>query len=445
MNMSMNINKIEKQKNRIGLKQVCMVMLFIFTLLFSTSVTDKKAQARCCVCCPQAVLQLYHVQTVLVVTTAHTMAFTMLRDQLLSSVWWHMGVKPLLQQMALELNTAGWSQVAQIGAFIDGKVMNETLVDMQVHQAKIAKRQIPAVSMCKFASLNKSLAQADSRARMVHNVLNEYSLSRTLGDGGMSGATKALDTASRYRTATSIHCDRQSQGGEMVNLCSAGTNSNGYTSKDINFTDAIDSANTINLGFDGTISSLFNNTDTNPYNNNEVANVMAMKSFLYQNELPPRAPQSNLAHDVDGHQSKYLRWRGSVAKRTVAENSFDSLVGMKTASGVAGSAAYQAQLASLGASAADIAASTKAAPSYWAQMEQLTKTIYQNPDFYMNLYDNPNNVIRQSAAMEAVGLMQMRDYYESLIRSEMALSIMLDTEVSKEIDAVNNVIAKWGY
>jgi hypothetical protein len=53
--------------------------------------------------------------------------------------------------------------------------------------------------------------------------------------------------------------------------------------------------------------------------------------------------------------------------------------------------------------------------------------------------------MRQSAAMEAISLMQMRDYYDSLIRSEMALSVLLDTEVSKEIDALNNVITQWGY
>ncbi|MEC7576287.1 MAG: hypothetical protein VX468_03090, partial [Pseudomonadota bacterium] len=70
---------------------------------------------------------------------------------------------------------------------------------------------------------------------------------------------------------------------------------------------------------------------------------------------------------------------------------------------------------------------------------------YQNPDFFVNLYDNPHNVMRQSAAMEAISLMQMRDYYDSLIRSEMALSVLLDTEVSKEIDALTNVITQWGY
>ena len=170
-----------------------------------------------------------------------------------------------------------------------------------------------------------------------------------------------------------------------------------------------------------------------------------MKQFLYKHELAPRASKESLASDVDGHRSRYLRWRGSVAKRSVAENSFDALVGMKASSALAGSNAYQLQLATLGVPNAEIQQITKVAPSYWAQMEQLSKTIYQNPDFFVNLYDNPHNVMRQSAAMEAISLMQMRDYYDSLIRSEMALSVLLDTEVSKEIDALNNVITQWGY
>lgn len=445
MNKQSNNHTHMRKKHITGARRVLMVILFAFTLLFSTSITDKKAEARCCVCCPQVTLYMYHVQTILSVTSAHTAAFTMLRDQLLSVSWWQAGVQPLAKMMAMELSTIGWAQIAQIGAFIDGKVLGETITDMQVMSAKTAKRQMPAVSMCKFASLNKSLAASDSRAKMVHAVLNEYSLRRILGQAETAGATQSRDTKTRFRQMATLHCDPYTQGSEMQNVCSGAVVNNGYTNKDINFTDAIDTPDTINLGLDGDIAALLNNTDNNPLNDNEIPNIVAMKQFLYKHELAPRASKESLASDVDGHRSRYLRWRGSVAKRSVAENSFDALVGMKASSALAGSNAYQLQLATLGVPNAEIQQITKVAPSYWAQMEQLSKTIYQNPDFFVNLYDNPHNVMRQSAAMEAISLMQMRDYYDSLIRSEMALSVLLDTEVSKEIDALNNVITQWGY
>ena len=79
-------------------------------------------------------------------------------------------------------------------------------------------------------------------------------------------------------------------------------------------------------------------------------------------------------------------------------------------------------------------------PSYFAQMEVLSKKIYQNPVFYTELYDKPVNVERKAAALEAIGLMQDRDIYRSLLRSEMVLAVFLDTLLKEEQDKVSTRI-----
>ena len=71
-------------------------------------------------------------------------------------------------------------------------------------------------------------------------------------------------------------------------------------------------------------------------------------------------------------------------------------------------------------------------PSYFAQMEILTKDIYQNPEFYSNLYDKPANVERKSAALLAIEIMQDRDIYKSLLRSEAVLATLVEVMLSKE-------------
>jgi len=68
-------------------------------------------------------------------------------------------------------------------------------------------------------------------------------------------------------------------------------------------------------------------------------------------------------------------------------------------------------------------------PSYWAQMDILTKKIYQHPNFYTNLYSKPVNVDRMSVTLDAIKLMQMRDYYNSAQRREMLNSALLETEL----------------
>ena len=73
-------------------------------------------------------------------------------------------------------------------------------------------------------------------------------------------------------------------------------------------------------------------------------------------------------------------------------------------------------------------------PSYYAQMDVLTKKMYQNPDFFTNLYDKPTNVERISTAMEAFRLMQLRDHYHAQTRKEMLFSMMLQEKLMDPLE-----------
>ncbi len=86
-------------------------------------------------------------------------------------------------------------------------------------------------------------------------------------------------------------------------------------------------------------------------------------------------------------------------------------------------------------------------PSYFAQMEIITKKMYQNPDFYTNLYDKPANIERKTAAMQAIKLMQKFDMLKSFLRNEMATSILLElavVDLQKEIEDQVQVIGVGG-
>ena len=74
-------------------------------------------------------------------------------------------------------------------------------------------------------------------------------------------------------------------------------------------------------------------------------------------------------------------------------------------------------------------------PSYSAQMELLTRRLYQVPSFYANLMESNANVARQQTAMEGIALMQDRDIYESLRRSELVMSALLEMYIIQEQSA----------
>lgn len=427
------------------LKYCKIFVLSVFIICFASS------KSYACYCCDPTSYGDIASDSSDNIQDAHSNMFEVLRDQLISVAWWEAGVKPLAMQLTLELTSTGWARMAEIGAFIDAKIHSETMLDMQVMAARATKRHIPSVNVCKFASLNKTTAQSNYRGNFISSTLNKYSLDRTLGSGGSIGASNSIDIRSRSQEALLKHCDPGELSNTMDSVCGAAAGSNGLTSKDINYGNTLATPDTINLLLDPIMQGLADDTDTNPHNNNDTASILALKQLLYNHEVAPRMGKIAIGNNIFGHQNKYLKWRANAAKRSVAENSFDTIVGMKAAGGGAVGQSQGIQTAqatglyqSLGLSTADINELNKLAPSYWAQMEHLTKTLYKDPSFFVNLYDNPENVTRQSASMEAISLMQMRDYYESLIRSEMALSVMLDTEVRKEIQKLNNTIQSRG-
>jgi hypothetical protein len=71
-------------------------------------------------------------------------------------------------------------------------------------------------------------------------------------------------------------------------------------------------------------------------------------------------------------------------------------------------------------------------------MEVLTKKIYQDPAFYASLMDSPANVNRQYAALQSFGLMQKRDIFETVSRSEILMSLLLEMEIAKYQDNIQN-------
>ena len=169
-----------------------------------------------------------------------------------------------------------------------------------------------------------------------------------------------------------------------------------------------------------------------------------MAANLYSHNIASGIEPEKLGYAAENRvrtssTEKYLDLRAIYAKRSVAQNSFAALVAMRTA-GDPGSAPYvKAVMRELGiADTAEIEKLLGVNPSYFAQMEVLTKKLYQNPMFYTELYDKPANIERKGAALQAIGLMQDRDLYNSLIRSEAVMSVLIETQLEREQEKITN-------
>lgn len=370
------------------------------------------------------------------------------------NVFFEDNVLPAMMLMAEQLTVVAMNQVNIFGQFMDAKHQMESQRLLQTLQARAHKDYHPSIGMCEFGTVARSLAASERKGEVAALVMSQRSQDRQLGStytSTMYGL--GLDKESRLAQYRDTYCDPWDQNNAMWLLCRGTASPGGNTgsaeqrarfNKDIDFARTVDSEWTLNVDF------------TNTTLQNEEEDVLALASYLYAHDVFVRVPPAMLEAPTDGRpgsqmtdmQEAYMDMRSIVAKRSVAENSYNAIVGMKVA-GTEGSREYLAEmLRELGITndedlnhyLGDPAAEGN--PSYYAQMEILTKKLYQNPDFYTNLYDKPANVARKKVAMQAIGLMQKFDMFKSYLRSEASLSVLLELAVMDLQDDIENDISE---
>ncbi len=182
--------------------------------------------------------------------------------------------------------------------------------------------------------------------------------------------------------------------------------------------------------------------------------VLSMSEYLYGNRPLSRAIKDSVL-ERETAKRVYLALRTVAAKRNVAQATFNAIVSLKSAGSTedmtgatlhpSGNAVpllelHQTRRYMLAVMnellpgdptlyAGNIFDLIGYSPSYYSQLELLAKRIYQNPDFYADLYDTPTNVKRKKVAMKAIELMLDRTIYESQLRREMSVSVLLSSRL----------------
>ena len=358
-----------------------------------------------------------------------------------------------LAELTEFLGAFGMYQVEIVGTFFDAKNYLETKrLYFKLH-AEAHKDYHPSDDFCWFGTNARSLASSESRARLNRLALSKQSLERQLGSKHSSSALSAdEDRKSRWNQFVTTYCDPKdnnwSEAGTGLDLAcdrdgsgpltAAGATDKNRVNRDIDYTRLIDEPRTLNVDFSDPTSTLPEQED-----------VIAMSSNLFGNKVLSRG--SSLGDLTDQTAKRlYMDLRSIAAKRNVAENSFNAIVSMKSAGTNGDStaptqpdvgsymAAVMKELMPAGTPDNELIAILGENPSYYAQLELLGKKIYQNPDFFASLYDKPANVKRKSVAMKAVELMLDRALFESELRQEMILSIMLSSKLRKQHREINN-------
>lgn len=373
--------------------------------------------------------------------------------QFIVGLMWEDNILPAMMLMTEQLSAVAMQQMQIIGTFFDAKLQMEAQQLFQVEQAKIRKAYQPSQGLCEFGTSVKSLVASDRRSEINAIALSQRAQDRDLGNAYSSAYSgPVVDKKSRLAQFKLKFCDTNNNNNGLESLCEDHSRVAERLNKDIDFVRTMDDPWTINLNF----------IDTKLTNNEE--EILALSSNLYGHQLIDPPPSVKLANSGDGLtavQETYMNARAIMAKRSVARNSFNALAALKSP-GTPGSREFLVNiLTDLGVSSPEEAKimlgdyegssssspinngssanpSYEIEPSYNAQMEVLTKKLYQNPQFYTNLYDTPANVDRKSVAMQAIGLMQKFDVFKSYLRHEASVSMLLELAVADMQDSIEN-------
>lgn len=367
-----------------------------------------------------------------------------------ATILWEDNILPAMMMMADQLTAIAMQQTSIIGMFLDAKHQMETQQVFQRLQAQAHKDYQPSTGVCEIGSSAKSLAASERKGELSALVASRRAQDRALGGRNTAASSgQDFDKQSRIRQFREKFCDPRDNNDGLTYLCdhdqvtggTLGANPPGGVgapnamanrkNKDIDFVRTVDFPWTLDIDF----------SDATLTNNEE--EVLALASNLYGHDVflrPPAAALETVSGGprINAMQKIYLDMRAVLAKRSVAENSFNAIMAMKSA-GTQGSRAYLVGLMTeLGVAPAEIDQLLGPSPSYNAQMEVLTKKIFQSPDFYTHLYDTPANVSRKGVAIQAIGLMQKFDLYKSYLRNEASLSVLLELAVQDLQDEVED-------
>ncbi len=340
------------------------------------------------------------------------------------------GLLAAMQLMAHQFTNNAVQQVHAIGKFFDAKHQLET--QALFSDLKLDTHQNFSVSteLCEVGTLSQSLMGSQRKTDITSKVISKQIISRQLlPEGRLSEDGQSGDYENRLVDFINLYCNKRDNNQNLDRLCMQGNPRSEDMNRDINYTDTVDSVKFLDLDFiDGADPS-----------RDEKA-IIALSQNLYGHRLLPYVSPNTLVTRQDepsfpGAAEAYLDARALMAKRSVATNSYAAITALKT-KGETGSQpfiyALINEMTDDELATEDIVNEIGLRPSYHAQMEILTKKLYQRPEFYSELYDKPANVLRKNVALQAATLMQKRDLYQSYLRSEMTLAVMLETLLMRE-------------
>lgn len=341
-------------------------------------------------------------------------------------------IKRDLTEMTRQLTASAIISTSMIGSFFDAKHQMEVQTLMDKFYVEAERSYRPSVPLCKFGTVRRGLISSDFRSTSNTSVLAKGAIDRDMRniarfsfDAGQMDMARVVQFKNRYCNPDNLDgtlggIPAQGTNPAVEGICPPGASSPDKHDLDINYTRMLDNNLTLDINFTDNVQT------------DDEIDVHALMSNLYSYDTFP-VLSVNYLRDP-GNYDTIMKMRSVNAARSLARNSFVHIVGNKAlGTGVADSF-IRDMMRAMGYNDAALDDLIGDDPSYEAQMEFITKKIFQQPNFIVSLIDTPENVKRQENAILASKLMLDRDIVQALHRREILISAILNELLKDEED-----------
>lgn len=329
------------------------------------------------------------------------------------------------RQMTEQLSDVMLQQIPIIGTFLDAKHQLETQRLFGEAAARAHREYHPSEQICALGTLARSTAISRFKVERNTGIINTTLMKREiLSKNNASGWGAYSDANTRLAKFKTTYCDTNDNNTIMREICTP--DGDARPNADIDYRRTMENKLTLDLDF----------TDGDAASEDE-QDVLALAKNLYGHKT--LTPISEGAMVPYGSFRELNNMRMIAAVRGVARYSYSNMAAMRgTGSGLQSAQLIQI-MENLGVPADDVEELIGANPSYYAQMEILNQKMFQDPTFIVNLYNGPANIERMGVVMQALKIMSDRDKFETALRREMLLSMIVEMRLrERQTDTTNN-------
>lgn len=340
--------------------------------------------------------------------------------------WWDNEFRPSLEDLGEHLNVQLIEHARIIGTFFDAQ--NQVLVQKSLQEATLdaGRRYRPHDYGCVAGTVIGGLPRAHYATSAMRATLNIDNIARTFHDvrgGNAFDFSMAQDAIWRWQEYIDHFCDPNQNTEHLPGRPPSGMPGDaGWVAAAIDRCGNGGTAGWTKPNGDILVGEVLLDNPTI-----ETEEELRTAIALARNLIMPRILNPIAESALVGSNGKvaYMDRRANEARRQVAQDAVNTMIARRIRGSQAENEVRELML-QVGIPQSQIPANWN--PSQYELMEVITKRRFWDPEYFVRLQTDPENVAREQAILSAFNLMQERENFELMEHIGLMLAIQLSTQ-----------------